>query len=275
MRTQLHLITLMLGCLFQQVGESSNIIWVADMFDQSGDGIQDDQTWVDILKAEGHTVAFPKANSQKDGYWRTLDDTKIAALNAADLVIVSRCSSSNFYSNDNEPHQWNSVKTPLILLNAHFSRSSRWAWLDTLTPIVGGQGYRDKYTPALCAVIPDHPIFKDVPLNEKKQVTVFDPSVGSGAVSFNDLTDCGNGALIAKASDKDSTFIGEWKAGEEFYAGSGQIPAGRRMLFAAGAMELPKKRCGRGEYNLNSHGKKIFLNVIEYMLCLKGNGSNP
>jgi hypothetical protein len=49
MRTQLHLMILMLGCLFPQAGECANIIWVADMFDESGDGIQDDQTWVDIL----------------------------------------------------------------------------------------------------------------------------------------------------------------------------------------------------------------------------------
>jgi hypothetical protein len=275
MRVQLHLIILMLGCLFPQVGECANIIWVADTFDESGDGIQDDQTWVDILEEEGHTVTYTKANSQGDGYWRTLDDAKIAALNTADLVIVSRCSASGAYSNDNESRQWNSVKTPLILLNAYFSRRSKWAWIDTLTPRVGGPGYRDKYTPALCAVVADHPIFKDLPLNEKKQVTVFDPSVGSGAVSFNELINVGNGTLIAKASDKKATFIAEWKAGKEFYTGSGQTPAGHRMLFAAGAMELPQNGCGRGEYNLNSHGKKIYFNIIEYMLDLKGDGSSP
>jgi len=115
-------------------------------------------------------------------------------------------------------------------------------------------------------VVPDHPIFKGVPLDDKKHVVVFNPSVGLGAVSFNNVEQVGNGTLLAKTADRNWAAIAEWKAGIEFYPGSGQVPGGRRMLFAAGTMELPRRDFGRGEYNLNAHGKKLFLNAIRYML---------
>jgi hypothetical protein len=267
MCTKLIFAVLALGYVLLPAVEGASIIWVSDAFDESGDGAPDDQPWVDMLKTQGHTVDYTKGDSPANGYWRTLDDDKIAGLNAADLIIVSRCTSSLYYNNEDEPTQWNSLRTPLILLSPFFTRSNKWAWLNTITPKAGEpRPARGSGTPALLAVVPHHPIFKNVHLGAKNQVEVFDQIAGSGTVSFNSVADIGNGTLIAKPADQDWTFVAEWKAGIEFYLGSGQTPAGRRMIYAAGTREWARRGFGRGEYNLNAQGKKLFLNSIEYML---------
>ena len=117
MGKRLLLLTVILSCAVSSAGEAANIIWVSDGFDESGDGTPDDQLWVDMLRAEGHTVTSPKAASRGVGYWQTLDNEKIAALDAADLIVVGRCTASPRYNDEGEPTQWNSLKTPLILLN--------------------------------------------------------------------------------------------------------------------------------------------------------------
>ena len=106
---------------------AANIIWVSDHYDENPDPGPDDQGFVDLLEAAGYTVDNTK-NAPGDGYWRTLDDDKIAALNAADLVIISRNSDSGNYNNGDEGTQWNSVKTPLIVMSSWFTRNSRWKW---------------------------------------------------------------------------------------------------------------------------------------------------
>ena len=117
-------------CLTSPVN-AGNIIWVSDQYDDNGSGTTDDQEWVDILEAEGHVVNVTLGAAPGDGYWRTLDDDKIAALNAADLVIVSRNSNSGSYDDGDAVSQWNSITTPIILNSTHIVRNSRWKWLDT------------------------------------------------------------------------------------------------------------------------------------------------
>ena len=249
--------------------KAANIIWVSDAFDESGDGKPDDQAWVDMLKERGYTLDYAKVASPSKGYWRTLDDDKVAALNAADLIIVSRCTGSRFYVNDDEPKKWNSVKTPMILFCASFTRKQCWSWLDTRSPTAvlwPGRPPSHSDVSTLLALVPHHPIFKDVQLDSKHQVKIFDQTAGSGKVSFNPIADVGNGTLIAKPANQDWTFIAEWEPGSEFYPGAGQTPAGRRMIFAAGTIQWATGGCGRGEYNLNAQGEKLFINIIEYML---------
>ena len=69
----------------------ANIIVVSDAFDKDVDGVQDDQGLVDWLTAQGHTVDF------RLDYWNVLDPNKIAELNAADLIVVSRSASTGDY----------------------------------------------------------------------------------------------------------------------------------------------------------------------------------
>jgi len=249
------------------VVEAAHIIWVSDATDRQGDGRPDDQAWVDMLKARGYALDYSKGSSPSKGYWRGLDDDKLAALNVADLIIVSRCTGSRGYVKDGEREKWNSVKTPMILLHAFFARKSCWRWLNTTGPtpeLWPGRPPSHSDVLTLLALDPHHPIFKDTGLDANNQVKIFDQTVGSGKVSFNPIANVGNGILIASPAHQDWTFIAEWKPGLEFFPGAGQTPADRRMLFATGTIEGPG--CGIGEYNLNTQGEKLFINMIEYML---------
>ena len=222
---------------------AANIIWVSGTFDDNGDGAPDDQGWVDLLEAQGHTVDYTGT------YWRTLDDDKIAALNAADLIIVSRNSNSGDYDEGDEPTQWNSVTTPIINSSTHIIRSSRWKWVDsTSIPNV---------TPLMDVLLCDDPLCEGVPF----QVSVLDAAMGQ--TSFID-SPAGNGTVSATGDGL--PWIIEWEAGVEFYDGAGQIAGGPRMFFAAGTQEDTAAGVGRGEMNLTPAGVTIFLNAVNKML---------
>jgi len=104
---------------------AAEILLVNEAHDYDGDGTQDDHQLVDWLEAEGHSVDVQHDN------WTTLDPGKIEVLNAADLIIVSRTCNSTLYDEGDEPTQWNSVTTPLILLQALIVRSNRWKWINS------------------------------------------------------------------------------------------------------------------------------------------------
>ena len=71
---------------------AQNIIVVAENNDLDEDGVVDDYRLVEVLEDEGYTVDI-----QRD-YWMELDDDKINALNATDLVIISRNTGSGNYN---------------------------------------------------------------------------------------------------------------------------------------------------------------------------------
>jgi hypothetical protein len=248
-----------LGLCLAPAAQAAKIIWVSDRYDEKVDGVPDDAAGPDFLTSQGYTVDYRAGASNGDGYWRMLDAAKIAELNAADLIIVSRCTDSGSYASDaTEVAQWNGIKAPLILMSPYFSRSSRWIWYnnDTLR--------EDGGTPTLRALDPHHPLFKGVGLDAQNQVDIYDQSIGSGTVSFYGLLDNGNGALIARTAVGDYSMMVEWQPGKPFYAGGAQTPAGRRMLFCGGTREGGGQ--GRGEFNLNDEGKKLLVNAIEYMI---------
>jgi hypothetical protein len=101
-------------------------------------------------------------------------------------------------------------------------------------------------------------------LDTKNQVDIFDQTVGTGTSSFYNSLDVGNGTLIATPVDREETIIAEWEAGVEFHDGGGQFAGGRRLLLCRGTRE--GVGYGRGEYNLNVEGEKLFLNAVKYML---------
>jgi hypothetical protein len=169
---------------------------------------------------------------------------------------MSRTTSSGNYDDDNEPTQWNSIETPMILMSAYPVRSSHWKWVDS-TSVIGEGG-----APILEAVNLEHPIFTNVPLDENNQVQIVDPAIGSGHTSFVDAAAVGNGILIAQTEPNDLPWIVEWDAGVEFYDGAGQVPAGKRLMFFAGTQEPPTY----GEWNFTAEGEILFRNAISYML---------
>ena len=230
-------------CLISSA-HAATIIWVSDNKTPAA-GVAADQGWVDLLSGQGYTVDLSFRSQQG----RTLDATKIAALNAADLIIVSRDTSSGDYDDGTEPSQWNSITTPILMQVPHIARSAHWKWLNTTAT-------NDSLPPAMVAVEPGHYVFKGVALDASNQVSVF-----TEAGSFASTTAAGNGKLIARRADNDQVWIVEWQAGQEFYAGSGQTAAGPRMLFSSGTNSGVD-----GRYNLTAEGQKIFLNAVRYML---------
>jgi hypothetical protein len=236
-------------CLTSSV-HAANIIWVTETRDDDVDGVQDDQAFVDWLAAERHTLDV------RIGYWVNLDPAKADELNAADLVIVSRSSNSGSYDDGDEPTLWNSVTTPLILMNGYIVRSSRWRWMDTTTMVKGDD--------ILLALDPAHPVFAGVTLDAGSMVAFRDNTVAPGITSFVGSIDVGNGTLIARTLSADRAWIAEWAAGVEFYAGSGQTAGGPRMLFVAGTQE--EGPTPQGAWDLTAEGEKMLLNAIRYML---------
>jgi hypothetical protein len=213
----------------------AHIIWV----DEGADGFAG---WQTLLEGAGHTV-------ERMTGMGTLDQSKIDAMNAADLVIVSRDTNSGGYDDGQEPTQWNALTVPLIQTSAYLARQNRWQWLP-------GTG-----TPAINApmeIIEDHPIFAGVG-------TAGDTIVmnASSDINVRDTTDAGNGLLLGALADG-RVWIVFWEALDEtpFHAGTSHFPAAPRMWFAAGDdLGAPNK----GNMNLTEDGQTIFLNAVAYM----------
>jgi len=255
---------LVLGLCLTPPVHAANIIWVSDGYEV--DGVKTDQGFIDVLTNQGHEVDYQDPTSTPNvGYWRELDSAKIAALNSADLIIISRLSNSGDYANGSEPSQWNSVSTPIIMLTAYICRSNRWQWLDTTGTPEG--------SPMLQAMDPGHPVFTDVALDQNNQVSVL-----TATSNFPGTADPGNGVLLANRADSGEAWIVTWNAGQQYYPGSGHTAGGRRMYLTAGQTgDTNSPEIGR--YNLTAEGEQIFINAVDYMLGIlkrvKAYGPDP
>jgi hypothetical protein len=241
---------------------TARIIWISDGHQTvAGAATADDQGWVDLLRSEGYEVDYQPPVGLGAGYWQTLDAVKLAALDAADLVIISRDTNSGAYANNvAEITQWDNLTTPLILLNAYLARSGRWVWVDS-----EDTGARQPYYMAK-AVDPRHPVFEGVTLDDDEQVVWLDPAVAPGFSSCINTPDVGNGHIIAARPDNNYILIAEWAAGTPFYADSTQTPGDKRMLFSAGTEQTSGTNIGYGVYDLTLEGQTMFLNAVAYMI---------
>lgn len=228
------------------VNATYNIIWVSEDIDNDGDGVMDDQGWIDLLTSQGYSVDVQR------NYWQTLDEEKINTLNNADLVIVSSSCTSENYINGDETSQWNSITAPMILSNTYLAESDSWRWINSTTLI------EDMGAPLMDIVDGSHPIFANL------LIDVLDESVGSGNTTFLDTIDVGNGELIATAAEIDAAWIAEWQPGQEYYDGAGQYAGGHRMFFVAGSNA--SDGTPQGAYNLTPQGEAIFLGTVTYMV---------
>jgi len=229
------------------LGKQPLIVWVSDNKNPDpADGTPADQAWVDLLVSQGYKVDLSFRNAEG----RTLDAAKIEALNAADLIIISRDTDSGSYDNGNAPTEWNSIETPIMMQIAHIARSNRWLWLDS--------GSTNDAQPTLQAVDVSHPIFDGVSLDAGNQVEALTTNT-----SFVSTTEIGNGTLIAKRADNDQIWIAEWQAEQEFYSGAGQTAAGKRLLLCSGGTSGVTD----GTYNLTADGETMFLNAVSLLLA--------
>ena len=218
------------------LGVPAKIILVSGIHDFDEDGVVDDFMLLDLLKAEGYTVDYQPGN------WTELDDAKIAALNAAGLVIISRTTSSGDYTaDDTETAQWNSITTPMIVSSTHVVRSSKWKLLDSESLL--------NLAPAM------------MDLADGSQVDAMDEAVGLS--SFIDAAP-GNGTVLATGDGL--PWIIEWEAGVEYYDGAGQTAGGTRVFFVAGTQELVDVS-NWGEWNLTPDGEAIYLDTVDRLIA--------
>ncbi|HRS12180.1 MAG TPA: discoidin domain-containing protein [Sedimentisphaerales bacterium] len=243
------ILVMLLGLLLCPASRAANIIWVSQTYDTDVDGVQDDLEAENFVRSLGHELDVQRGN------WTTLDATKIAALNAADLIIVSRSTNSGDYATDAaEVGQWNSITTPIINMTSYLARNSRWLWANTTTinNLVG---------PTMDVLLPEHPIFTGVKLDANNTVQLVDGTTGTGQTSFLGTLSVGSGTVIVSTGT--SACIVEWPAGTPYYAGAG-TPASNRMLFCMGTQE--SGATPQGKFNLTEKGKAVFANAILYMM---------
>ena len=234
----------------------ANITWVSEWNSDPNTGIPYDQGWIDLLRAFNYAV-----DANTAGNFTVLTESKVAELESADMIIISRNSNSGNYASDvNEVTQWNSFTAPIIMMTPWIARSNRWEWVNS-TSIT-------EYDPEtfMDVVAVDHPVFAGITteaIDSLNIVDVIDETVDSGQNSFIITPDVGNGTLLASRMDDGSIWIAEWEAGMPCYEGATQIPAGNRMLFTAGGGGGQTA----GSMNLNADGQKMYINAVEYMLA--------
>jgi hypothetical protein len=103
--------------------QAGTILLVSDCNDPlTAGGDHNDDSFVAWLQGLGHTVDTYGMNKTMQGVW---DATDQQHADDADLIIVSRRTNSGAYNN---PAQWNTQATPLILCSGYLTRDSRWDW---------------------------------------------------------------------------------------------------------------------------------------------------
>lgn len=89
-----------------------------------------DAAMVTFFEGLGYTVDTDGMNNNyKEGAtspWAAGNEAKLAKLQAADLVILSRHTVSGDYDNDRK--NWNELATPLLLMSGYLTRNTHWGW---------------------------------------------------------------------------------------------------------------------------------------------------
>jgi hypothetical protein len=243
------------------IAAKPKIIYVTSIKDNDQDGVQDDISWKYWLEGEGYSVDF------RPGYWSDpLDANEIAELETADVIIASRGMATGDFDGAETP-KWNGLSKPIICTNAWMIRNNRWKWMNS------GDARKDAGSPSMLVMVPDHPFFAGVQLDEEGNVAILDPNVASGNTSFLfDIVDAGNGTVLSiSLGIYTTTWIAEWPAGVEYYAGAGEIAGGPRVLFMAGTQDDPYTGPNGlimpvGVFNLNEAGQQVLRNMINYLL---------
>lgn len=110
---------------FGAAAQGYTILLVSDAFapdDPTPEKVHEDDPLVEWLEGLGYDVDTSGMGEQMRG---AFDAADLAAIDAADLILVSRRTSSGSY---NQPMQWNSIQKPLILCSGYLTRNSRWGW---------------------------------------------------------------------------------------------------------------------------------------------------
>ena len=228
---------------FVGIGQAATIALVSDAY-APGEGAVDplnptvnheDDVFVSYLQGLGYTVdtaGMGKAYVEGNDPFAA-GSASLAALQSADLVIVSRRTGSGSYDNDRK--EWNELETPLLLMSGYLTRgetsSKKWGWT------TGGSGdSKDENglsTLTDLAIIGAHPF---MPIPE-----IFDWSSNGGVAPKgvylpNSSVEVVAGGIVVAEYGDDRPFIIDFAAGTDFDAGNGDgdkygIAGERRAFF--------------------------------------------
>ena len=206
-----------------------NIAFVTD--DATGDA-----GFITLLEDQGHTV------EAEVGKYNNLDATGAAALNAFDLVIISRSTNSGNFD-ASLADIWATVTKPVLNLSSYVARSSRLQFFNSANQDEAGGTKIVSQNPA-------HPIFTGITLESDNSVAV--TATNLHVIVSNDP---GNGTLLGLTEDGSNATIAEWDANTAAYTGGTVFPSKRMFLAATG-----------GGFGYNDEGSQLFLNCVEYII---------
>ncbi len=214
-------------------GGSANIVWVDWVESDAG------QEFKDLLIGDGHTVTNVIGVGDPTG-------ADLDALNAADLVIVSRKVSSGDYNQA----VWDEITAPLMLMSGYLSRANRWGWFDA-------DGLEDVTPASITANAADHPIFEGLTLTDGT-TGPWHVAVDRGtSAPTTDIT-VGNGGTLLASGDGGNIIAAEWP--------EGTVAAGKRILFLAGSREADGNGIETaGQFDLTADGVTAFVNAARYL----------
>ena len=246
------------GLLIDLPIDMGNIVFVSrpDKIDPAT-GENADKPHIDDLEAAGYDVTTFYHTTLS-----TASQAQLDTLNNADLVIIGRSTASGIFGGAHKL-AWNRVMAPMIALHPYVVRNNRMNWFNT-----GSCTHHNDAGVILNATIdaPDDPVFDGL-----------DPSVGPvpWAVAPFDvvqITEGGNGTILASSSDDETVLFVRFDPWVEFYPGAIDRPAGYRTLFGNGNDDTSDPTTGDKIYNYNNftpESKMVYFAEIARLIALE------
>jgi hypothetical protein len=200
------------------------------------------------LRSLGYDVDVSPSPGNASDFRGLLEPGEIEQLEASDLVIVHRATSSGSFIGEEGAiqTQWNDLDVPLLLGSAYLARSTHWSW-------TGGAQTRSTSMDITFQDL-DHPI-----------VAGMGTDLFNQALDIDHLTtlDVGNGSLVASAND--GVVIAVWDQPGPFRAESTQTHQQRRVFFPLMRYHEAEPTAGVfSDYSAN--GLRLLANAVEYAM---------
>jgi hypothetical protein len=239
-----------------------------------------DKGYTDVLTAAGHNVTRVVSAEEPNA-------AAIAALNAYDLIIISRSVGSGNYESNTETLAWNNqIHTPVILMNGYVSRNIRLGYNTGESPI-------PDTTAAIQLAVPNsaHPIFAGIPISGGVTTNPYStapPTMTIGqmqtqrGISVVTTPITSGGTVLATVSGAPSTanpagggtIIAEFQPGTLMSTSPVDVLEGHRVMFLSGSREHEANTTPdpdittsseiAGQYDLTATGQQMFLNAVNY-----------
>jgi hypothetical protein len=279
------------GLLMASAAQSANIAWMsphaADDMPHAdavaaGFTMAPDVGYTDLLEANGHTVTRVVLldNGAND----------FNALNAFDLVMISRGANSGNFQTAAETAAWNSTLTaPTVVMGGYLIRNVRLGYT------TGGTIPDTAGAVKLQTSQPTHPIFNGIALDGTGTMTSdyttglvpvpHNTAIVHRGISVNTDNPRPGGTVLAQINTpgdpadsgaNGGMIIGLWDAGAAVIATDPNPDitynlGGPRLVFLSGSREQDTGDSDTaGMMDLTATGKQLFLNAVNYMINLGG-----